>query len=141
MSPRRGNDQRGRQDLLALIAGILVTLAGGCATGPTGALKDGEVRIGKLTVPESVRAGSYTVSFENVEKADPGIVVTQGCFHWSGEGPYCSPVATSSSPERIPVGLVTRNPNTYRLAGYLSYWWKGEIRKSNPVSATLRVTP
>lgn len=111
------------------------------APAAAGSLNEGEVRVGKLTVPDSVRAGSYTVIFEGVEKADPSILVTAGCFYWSGEGPYCSPVASNPSPGTIPVGLVTRNPNTYRLTGYLTYWWKGEIRKSNQASATLRVVP
>jgi hypothetical protein len=112
----------------------------GCATVPPGPLKEGEVRIAKLAVPDSTKAGAYTVTFEGVERADSAILPLQGCFHWSGEGPYCFPVASSSSPDRVPVGLVTRNPNTYRLEGYLTYVWKGELRKSNVVSATLRVT-
>jgi hypothetical protein len=131
----------GQGGLLALLAGVLMVLSGGCAAAPTGPLKEGEVRVGKLTVPDAVRAGSYTVTFEGVEKADPNILPLQGCFHWSGEGPYCFPVATSLSPDRVPVGLVTRNPNTYRLTGYLTYVWKGDLHKSNLVSATLRVTP
>jgi hypothetical protein len=127
---------------MAVVAGVTLVLAG-CATArtPSGPLREGELRVAKLTVPDSVKAGSYTVTFEGVEKADPAILPLQGCFLWSGEGPYCSPVATSPSPDQIPVGVVTRNPGTYRLEGYLMYTWKGDVRKSNVVVSTpLRVT-
>jgi hypothetical protein len=123
-----------------LIAGTGLALVA-CATAPGGALRDGDVRVGKLTVPGSVKAGSYTVTFERVEKADPGILVTQGCFFWNTEGPYCSQPEANPSPDAVSVRLVTRNPNTYQLTGYLTYWWKGELRKSNQVSSTLRVVP
>jgi hypothetical protein len=112
-----------------------------CATSPSGSLREGDVQIGKLTVPDSVKAGAYVVTFERVEKADPSIVLSQGCFFWNSEGPFCSPADASAGGGTVSVRLVTRNPNTYRLTGYLTYSWKGEIRKSNQVAATLRVVP
>lgn len=115
----------------------------GCATVPSGPLKEGEVRVGRLVVPESVRPGPYTVTFEAVEKEKADIVFQQACFIWQtsafSDGPYCFTPQEDAAAKTATVGLSTRNPNTYTLYGTLRYTYKGQPRESNTARAVLSV--
>jgi len=122
---------------------LTAAVVAGCATVPTGPLKEGEVRVQRLVVPESVRPGPYTVTFEGVEKERAEIVFQQACFTWQtsafSDGPYCSSPQEDAASKTVKVGLFTRNPNTYTLYGRLKYTHKGQPRESNTVRATLAV--
>jgi hypothetical protein len=127
---------------LRLALGLLLA---GCATGPTGALGEGEVRVAALEMPARVdRGGSVLVKFTGVQRWSPDVRPVRGCFIWStsqrSDGPFCAPVEKDDPKAReIGVRLTPRDPNDYRVSGYLEHEYKGELRKSNTVSGSLSV--
>ncbi len=80
--------------LTAIVIGIAVLLGvSSCATVPTEALTEGEVRLLSLQVPEggTFRLGmTYDVNITFEAEGSPEI--RRACFSWSGDGPYCSKV-------------------------------------------------
>ncbi|MBM3565077.1 MAG: hypothetical protein FJX42_03065 [Alphaproteobacteria bacterium] len=104
-------------------------------------LAEGEVRIANLKVPGQVVAGNpYTVTFEGIEKAELLIALSEGCFSWDSEDPYCFRIRENPTAKTVTALLRTNNPSTYNLSGYITYPFKGETRRSNTVRARLVVT-
>ena len=92
--------------------------------------------MGALTVPAQLKAGVRYKAILEFSNPD-GAKITQACFLWSGEGPYC--FKTSVGGDRASTWLVTRNPNSYRLTGFLRYLSDGKLKDSNQASARIVV--
>ena len=65
--------------------------------------------------------------------------IMNACFRWSGEGPYCFKVQHDRGKSQLRTLLITRNPNTYLLEGYVQYSVNGKIHKTNRKSKKINV--
>ena len=97
----------------------------------------GELMVSALQVKPKLKAGvPYTVTLPYEKTGE--VNVRQGCFKWSGEGPYCfKPQKVTAN--KITVRLRTGNPNKYQLTGYIIYQANGQMMHSNEVSASIDV--
>jgi len=130
---------------------VSILALAGCtaATVPTGPLGPGELRLLKLDVPATIRAGvPYIVTMPFETAGSPQIL--RACFFWSGwdgglsrEGPYCFPVKelVAGPPGGLTVQLRTNNPRRYTLEGYAEYQRGAKAEKTNEVSAVIDVVP
>lgn len=98
-----------------------------------------ELQLRSLKVKNPIKAGqSYVVTIPY--RSTGAFKVVQGCFLWSGEGPYCFPVKVGR--KSITARLQTNNPNRYRLSAYVIYRDHPSGKKnknSNRVSAPIKV--
>ncbi len=96
----------------------------------------GDISLSDLQVKKSLKAGKpYTVKLPYTKTGD--VKVKEGCFLWTGEGPYCFPVEVRS--KTIRAKLRTNNPNKYQLEGFVRYQDGGKIKSSNRVTAIIDV--
>ena len=119
-------------------AGLLAACAveektGAADTAPT-------ITLSKLVVDENLDAGvRYEVTLPYEVSGEGSISVRKACFRWSGEGPYCFDARHDKGSKTVKVRLRTRNPNIYRLAGYVEYTSNGSAKKSNVVAQMINV--
>lgn len=126
----------------ALSVGLIAFSA--CATAPSGPLREGELRVTKLTVPNPAPAGPrYPAVFEGVERGSTDIRVVRACLTWQTmqftDWPYCFAGQEDTTAKTFTVHPSTRNPNNYTLYGYLEYEAKGRTKQSNTVRGSLVV--
>jgi len=124
-----------------LLIAVLLAIAG-CAGVQVEAdtpLKEGELRVRRLSVPPSAKAGEpYRAVFSGIEKKGDGILIVAGCYtwHWDmgtrSDGPYCFG-AQETAEGAAWSDLRTGNPRTYEISGYLRYKVGDVEKKSNTV--------
>lgn len=94
-----------------------------------------------MAVEENLKAGvPYTVRL-GYEIAGGQAKVKEGCFTWSGEGPYCFPVRVDEANKQAVIQLQTGNPNQYDLGGFLRYSSNGGDHESNAMTTSIDVRP
>lgn len=96
-----------------------------------------EVRLKSLKVNSNLSAGvPYDVNIPL--SLNGSIKDVEGCFSWSGEGPYCfAPLKMSS--KNFYIKLRTGNPGTYELKGFLKFKDENGNAQSNAVTKTIKV--
>jgi hypothetical protein len=136
-----------RSALIAVLTGgALMLLASSCATGPTGPLTLGELRLLSIRVPmeQDVRVIFPFVVNINFE-ADGKVEIRTACFSFSGDGPYCYKVTDVNygSPGTIKVQVRAKNSGSYALESYVYYYYikDGKVQPSNIVNCNIRVIP
>ncbi len=92
-------------------------------------------------VPRELTAGeAYEATLPYRIEGEGSVVVTEGCFSWSGEGPYCFDQLNDDRDAReLTQGLLTRNPDRYTLTAFVKYTANGSEKRSNVVEAPIDV--
>lgn len=93
-----------------------------------------DLKLTGIVVKQNLRAGvPYDVGLKYT--GDPANV-SEVCFLWSGEGPYCwDDLRVDKGSKTIRTKARTGNPNTYTLTGFVRY--SGGM--TNRVSAKINV--
>lgn len=98
----------------------------------------GSITLKQLVVPESVTAGKgYQVEIPYT--ATGKVRVISVSYYWDSEGPFT--YRPNGDNTRLKNRLRTGNPRTYKLSAIVNYSSDGALKKTNRVSATLRVNP
>lgn len=111
-----------------------ITLALALLTMPVMAA---DMKLKSLEVKRNLKAGvPYNVTLPYTYKGGTFSEV-QGCFSWSGEGPYCFPIKVEK--RKMKIQLRTGNASTYTLSGFVKFKEGNKSQKSNTVSAKIVV--
>ena len=106
---------------------------------PAAMAQSKQIKLTKLEVDEKLTAGvGYDVGLRFEASGSPE--VTEVCFLWSGEGPFCwKSFNVDKAAGLIKTKARTGNPNKYTLTGFVRYRDGANTVESNRVSAPIDV--
>lgn len=120
-----------------LAVSSVAILVAGCTTttSPSTTSNSGTLELTELIVDRDLTAGvPYDIDLRYTGDASS---VTDVCFLYSGDGPYCwTDFTVDGDAMLIDAEGYTGKPHTWELSGYVTY---GDGKQSNHVSATIDV--
>lgn len=133
-----------KSTFIAVMIGAFLLILSSWAMVSAESHSSGELKLLKINVPEakSIRANSpyiVYINFESVGRPE----IKDVCFTWSGDGPHCFKVTDLyyGPPSTIKVQLVTSDPGSYVLEGFVLYHKDNKIERTNVVSTRIQVFP